>query len=453
MMDIYMKTLLALTIVVFSAAAFADFRATQYLQTSSAGLNVTHTHIVNTSRESQRFTGTLYTESGSQLGPANLPLSDIATPAKARLVLSSFDIEQLFGVTAWSGPATLEITGDQSFEVLSKLTSPSGLVSNTNCVRETNVLNIEGFDSPSSSFVRLINTGDGPIAEVMGTLYDQSGNIIGNEQQLFAAQLPGKSSVWLTRDSISNSVGDTWQGEAYLEIEQASASLRLLNLNFTESTFLNFSCFESADSMEVTESVGELVPASSDATYRVTLVAQWSAASHPGAYPNGAHFSPLVAVTHNSDIDFWSTGSLATPAVESVAELGLTGQISGLIADQKSMGNALDSAIGVNLNSPGSASVVVSATDQHSLITLISMVAPSPDWFVGVNSFDLRNNGKWVPTQILDLFAYDAGTEEGMTFSLSNPDTVPQEPISAITTAPFPAGSARLGYVLFERLK
>jgi len=47
------------------------------------------------------------------------------------------------------------------------------------------------------------------------------------------------------------------------------------------------------------------------------------------------------------------------------------------------------------------------------------MVAPSPDWFSGVASLDLcnHNTGEWKDSIKLDLKAYDAGTDRGMTFT------------------------------------
>ena len=52
-------------------------------------------------------------------------------------VLKDFgnDIETAFNIDPWSGPARLEVKGPGTFALMTKLTCPSGLVSNTNCVR------------------------------------------------------------------------------------------------------------------------------------------------------------------------------------------------------------------------------------------------------------------------------------------------------------------------------
>ena len=43
--------------------------------------------------------------------------------------------------------------------------------------------------------------------------------------------------------------------------------------------------------------------------------------------------------------------------------------------------------------SPGTVSLDFDITRDHPLVTLVSMVAPSPDWFVGVSGLGLIENG------------------------------------------------------------
>ena len=62
------------------------------------------------------------------------------------------------------------------------------------------------------------------------------------------------------------------------------------------------------------------------------------------------------------------------------------------------------------------------------------MLAPSPDWFIGVDSLDLCDNGKWRESwDVTMLPPWDAGTEEGERFSLSNPASNPHVNIFQIT--------------------
>ena len=225
-----------------------SFTATQYLMTTSTSQNVTELHLINSADESQAFTGTLYNGDGEQLGEANQSLSASPVASRGRLILTSSDLEALFSVEPWSGPAVLEVSGTASFELMSKLRSPSGLVSNTNCVRQDRVLNIEGFDSSTQTYIRLINTNDSSIGPVTGTLYDGDGSAIGISGVTLAESLNAKQAIWVNRDAMANLVDSQWDGTALLDVN-AISGLKLLNLNFVnDETFFNFSCFEDADS-------------------------------------------------------------------------------------------------------------------------------------------------------------------------------------------------------------
>lgn len=87
--------------------------------------------------------------------------------------------------------------------------------------------------------------------------------------------------------------------------------------------------------------------------------------------------------------------------------------------------------------SPGVRRLVFSLSEAYPLVTLVSMVAPSPDWFVGVAGLRLFEDGAWVDTLVVDLFAYDAGTDSGTTYAAPNQVTDPPQPIAKIETGPF----------------
>jgi len=217
-----------------------------YLQTTSTSQNQSLTHLINTSDEAQQFSATLYRNDGEQLGLENQPLHNGTIAPMERVILSSEDIEGLFSIETWSGPAMLEVNGSGPFELMTKLTSPSGLISNTNCVRQNQAHNIEGFDQTAVTYVRFINIGDTPITSIRGSLYHATGDIIGESNPVLIDELPAKAQVWRNRDQLSDIIGDTWNGTASLKIENADDNLRLLNLNFINSeTFFNFSCYES----------------------------------------------------------------------------------------------------------------------------------------------------------------------------------------------------------------
>ena len=122
---------------------------------------------------------------------------------------------------------------------------------------------------------------------------------------------------------------------------------------------------------------------------------------------------------------------MASAGVEAVAELGNTATFESEI---KANMNAV-AVIEKSLPSGGTptATVDFTVTTAHPLVTLLTMIAPSPDWFVGVSGLSLLDaQGDWLAAHMVDLFPYDAGTEEGTEFSLNNAATSPQGTITSI---------------------
>ena len=172
-------------------------------------------------------------------------------------------------------------------------------------------------------------------------------------------------------------------------------------------------------------------PTESPVAYRVTFQGTWTTAATPGGLPGSAHFSPLIGATHNDRVTFWQVGGMASPGIEDVAELGLTSAFKSEINASDHGGAIIEKGLGTG-GTP-EASVDFETTKDHPLVTLITMIAPSPDWFVGVSGLSLLDaRGRWLSRLEVDLFPYDAGTENGTGFSLSNPATVPQGTIASI---------------------
>ena len=77
----------------------------------------------------------------------------------------------------------------------------------------------------------------------------------------------------------------------------------------------------------------------------------------------------------------------------------------------------------------------VEVTTSYPLVSAITMIAPSPDWFVGVHDYNLCNetNGKWFEKKVKGLFLYDSGTDDAPTFVHINTPSKPPVPIFLIT--------------------
>ena len=171
------------------------------------------------------------------------------------------------------------------------------------------------------------------------------------------------------------------------------------------------------------------------ATYRVTFEGKWTTtATAPGvAVPGGAHFSPLIGAVHNAQVTFWSSGGTASAGIESMAEVGGTSTLKTEITTAGSDASSTIERSG-NIGATATVTVDITLSPSHPLVTLVTMIAPSPDWFVGVAGVSLLDaQNEWLASHAVDLFPYDAGTEDGTEFSLSNDATDPRGTITSIT--------------------
>lgn len=187
------------------------------------------------------------------------------------------------------------------------------------------------------------------------------------------------------------------------------------------------------------------------ARYKVTFQADWSIATHPADFPGNPHFSGLIGGTHQAGFHFWELGGLASNGMESMAEsgsqTGLTQEVNAAI----NASNAEYLLSGSGTNSPGSTSLSFDISSDYSAVTLVSMIAPSPDWFIGVDGLELFQNGRWLNQVVIDLAPFDSGTDNGSMYTSSNSNTNPADPIFEITGYPF--FGVPLGTFTFEKLE
>ena len=196
--------------------------------------------------------------------------------------------------------------------------------------------------------------------------------------------------------------------------------------------------------------------AAETAQYRVTFDAVWSVQTHPTDFPGGAHWSPIIGGTHALPGLFWDAGAFATPGIEQMAETGATTLLRNEVNQQRAVGNAgvVIQASG-GMNSPGTSSVTFMASQTNPLATVVSMIAPSPDWFVGTHGVVLFDGDHWRPEVTVDLLPYDAGTDSGVAYTSANLDTQPPAPIEMILGYPFAADgmtAPSLGTMTFTRI-
>ncbi|PCI10528.1 MAG: elongation factor Ts [Flavobacteriaceae bacterium] len=200
--------------------------------------------------------------------------------------------------------------------------------------------------------------------------------------------------------------------------------------------FLFISSLISCDS----DNPEEIIPIDQTAIYKIIFDANWTAQTRPTNYPANAHFSLMVGVTHNEQNILFTKGLLASAGIESMAETGateiLTSEIDAKIVSSK----ALEYKIGNIINGDGIDEITLNASVDFPLFSWVTMLAPSPDWFVANSNIPLIVNNVWVEQIELDVVLFDAGTDSGTDFTSPNDFTNFKEPIFLISEPPLGNG-------------
>jgi hypothetical protein len=183
--------------------------------------------------------------------------------------------------------------------------------------------------------------------------------------------------------------------------------------------------------------------AAGSAQYTVVVKSTWTAATHPFEYPaagaiTGPHFSGLIGAPHAAGYSLFRDGAMPTPGLERLSEEGkhapLDEEIRAAIA-AGTAGALVES--GPLRDFAESLVVTVTVDSAHPMVSLVAMVAPSPDWFTGVAGVNLMENGAWVAERTLDLYGWDSGGDDGTTYKAPDRDTNPKKPTSRATTPHF----------------
>lgn len=217
------------------------------------------------------------------------------------------------------------------------------------------------------------------------------------------------------------------------------------------------------------QNAGEVIlPArAQSARYRVTIENDWGVDDFPQGFPDDAHLSLLGGATHNEAVSFWEIGEPASPGIEDMAE---TGMIDILLGDEvvpAIENGTADSQVAVREYTgskvdgvPGSKVFELTMNRDYPLLTLVTMLGPSPDWFVGVSGERLYEEATgWLPGLVVELPLMDGGTKTDITPVMGGPDIIPGEAIGYVAYQPasgvyLPSDVGQVvGRLRFERLE
>jgi hypothetical protein len=174
------------------------------------------------------------------------------------------------------------------------------------------------------------------------------------------------------------------------------------------------------------------------AEYQVVLKSTWTARNHPFEYPSGAHFSGLIGASHNANYEIFELGSRPTPGLERLSEEGKHSPLDDEIDAAIKAGNAFSRFETGGLKKfRDSLRTTVRVDAKHPMVSVVAMLAPSPDWFTGVSSVNLAAQGGWVQSRTLVLYAFDSGGDDGTTYKANDRNTNPKKATSRAATRHF----------------
>ncbi|HMJ46178.1 MAG TPA: spondin domain-containing protein [Ferruginibacter sp.] len=176
----------------------------------------------------------------------------------------------------------------------------------------------------------------------------------------------------------------------------------------------------------------KIAPLEPSATYKAILTTKWSLPAF--SVPPGAHLTTLVGMVHAKDTFLWSNMPAGT-GLEFVAEVGsnwrLINELDTIINRHKALYQFAIPPPVIN----SAVEFPLTFTSGFPSISFASMVAPSPDWFTGINNYCLVQNNQWVDDISIAMLVYDAGTEDGDVFGYDNPATFPVQNVSILAAA------------------
>lgn len=176
-----------------------------------------------------------------------------------------------------------------------------------------------------------------------------------------------------------------------------------------------------------------------EAKYEVTFEGLWSDASHPKDFPSSRwllHFSDIIGASHSADYRVWEYGGYASKGLSQVAKWGSPRVLESELKAESNHIRTIIKARGLWYPNVNGKTFAVFRTDRKNhLVSLVSMLGPSPDWIVGVSGLELcQKNCSWVETKELFLYPWDAGVDNGVSYESPDEPTEPQQPITRITS-------------------
>jgi hypothetical protein len=193
-----------------------------------------------------------------------------------------------------------------------------------------------------------------------------------------------------------------------------------------------------------------------EADYEITITSAWTPGNFPLEYPEanlitGPHFSGVIGASTNGKYEPYRLGSLPTPGLERLSEEGKHSPLDAEIKAAVAAGTAGALFEGEPLRDfTQAATTKVHVSSAFPMVSAVMMIAPSPDWFAGVSDVKLMEGGKFVAEKTVELFAYDSGGDDGVTYKASDVDNNPKKATTTASARHF--GGKPVGKITFRKI-
>jgi len=171
------------------------------------------------------------------------------------------------------------------------------------------------------------------------------------------------------------------------------------------------------------------IPVEMPVSYECLFTNRWTSFRHPDRFPNFAFWSRPLMASHNNAYTMWSGDQVPSAGVERVAERGSTSSL----VEELNLSENVNNFVRGDIFAPFGDLISTLMQDQlemdndHRLISTISKMSPSPDWFSGLNSYSPVMAGMWLSSFTVDSFPWDAGSEDGTEYNGFNNE--PTDPL------------------------
>jgi hypothetical protein len=185
----------------------------------------------------------------------------------------------------------------------------------------------------------------------------------------------------------------------------------------------------------------------------------WTAQSHPVEYPESGtisfpHYSGLIGAAHNSGYSLFAQGAMPSSGLERLSEEGKHAPLDEEIKAAIASGSAASLfTTGPLRDLKDSLVATVKVDASHPFVSVVAMIAPSPDWFAGVAGVNLMENGAWTASRTMEVYAWDSGGDDGATYKASDADANPKKPTMQSMSRHFTMNGAAVpvGTITFTR--